>query len=85
MAGSTTLPILDGLVKSGDLKDFKLETIEYEPGSGSRETDRLTLTFPSGRELVIDTFCSGSAENTSIIIDNACVPDPIASIIAGKF
>jgi hypothetical protein len=74
MSSSTTLPILDGMVKLGDLKDFKLETIEEIPGSGSREHERLTLTFPSGRVLKIDTFCSGSAENTSIFIDNAEAP-----------
>lgn len=74
MAGSTTIPILSGLVSRGELKDFKLETIEEEPGSGMREHDRLTLVLPSGEQIVIDTFCSGVSENTSIYIDNAAPP-----------
>lgn len=72
---STTLPILNGMVQRGLVKDFKLETIEDEPGSGSREHDRLTLVFPNGEQLVIDTVCSGSAENVSIYIDNASAPE----------
>lgn len=75
MAGSTTIPILNGLVARGALKNFKLETIEEEPGSGMREHDRLLLVLPSGEQIVIDTICSGVSENTSIIIDNASAPD----------
>ena len=78
---STTLPILNGLVQCGLLKSFKLETFDSDGkiitgqnGNGSRESDRLTLTFPNGEELVINTFCSGSAENVSIYIDNASAP-----------
>ena len=69
----TTLPILNGLVKLGELKSFKLETIQEEPGVH----DRLTLVLPSGQELVIDTISSGVDENVSIYIDNASPPKPL--------
>ena len=62
-------PYLTGLCMLGELKDFKFETIEDEPGSGMRETDRLILTLPSGKTIVIDTFCSGCSENTSLIVN----------------
>ena len=71
---STTLPILESLVQAGELLSFKLETIEDEPGSGMREYDRLTLVLPSGKEIVINTFCSGSCENTCIYMNNAEAP-----------
>ena len=73
---STTMPILTGMVMLGELKDAQLETLEEEPGSGMREHDCLTLTFHSGRVLKIDTVCSGTMENTSIVIDNASPPSP---------
>lgn len=73
----TTLPILNGLVKLGELKSFKLETIQEEPGVHMREHDRLTLVLPSGQELVIDTISSGVDENVSIYIDNASPPKPL--------
>src|SRR5271166_3486674 len=59
MTTNTTLPILDGLVKLGLLQSFKLETLQEVPGEHSREHDRLTLVFPNGEPLVIDTVCSG--------------------------
>lgn len=73
MTTSTTLPILDGLVKRGLLQNFKLETLQEVPGEHSREHDRLTLIFPNGESLVIDTNCSGCLENCEIYIDNASV------------
>lgn len=32
--------------------------------TGMRDTERLILTFLDGTELQIDTFCSGSSQNT---------------------
>ena len=61
--------ILDNLIGSGEIKDYELETVEDTPGSGSRETDKLTITLLSGKKLVIETFCSGCAENTSLFIN----------------
>lgn len=65
--------ILDKLVQSGVLKSYSLRTLDMDgeevsnPGDGSRETEEILLTFPSGDVLVIGSFCSGSAENTSLI------------------
>lgn len=62
--------VLDNLVQSGDIKWYSLNTEECEPGSGSRETDKLTLILPSGKFLVIETFCSGASENTSLLVES---------------
>lgn len=67
--------ILDKLVKSGILKEYSFRVLDMDsqvvsaPGNGSRETDELTLVFSNGEKLIIGTFCSGCAENTSIIIE----------------
>jgi hypothetical protein len=60
--------VLDTLVKEGVIASYLLETIEGEPGSHTREADKLTITFTSGHILVLNTFCSGCEENTSIIV-----------------
>lgn len=61
--------VLDKLVDNGYIKSYVLETEELEPGFGSRETDKLTLTFESGFVLIIKTFCSGIAENTVLYFE----------------
>jgi hypothetical protein len=61
--------VLEQLVSSGDLSSYTLETVEFEPGSGSREWDQLMITLPSGKKLIISAVCSGSLENTTIIVD----------------
>lgn len=67
---STTAPILDGLVKRGLLQSFKLETIQKKSQFGH---DRLTLVFPNGEALTIDTQCDDDF-NCGIYIDNASTP-----------
>lgn len=61
---------LHELVMNGTLSDYKIVSVNADGVEGVlgafRNSDRLTLTFPNGEVLVIDTFCSGSAENTSI-------------------
>jgi hypothetical protein len=52
------LQCLDQLVKSGDLKSYKVEEVPEPPGSSMLESDRLTMVLPSGEEIVIDTFAS---------------------------
>jgi hypothetical protein len=70
--------ILDELVASGDIASYSLAKLDENgnvvvdgapplPLRGMRETERATLTFPSGKQLVIDTFCSGCLENTSLL------------------
>jgi hypothetical protein len=63
-----TNEVLDTLVKEGVIASYLLETVEDEPGSHMREADKLTITFTSGHLLVLNTFCSGCNENTSIIV-----------------
>lgn len=43
------------------------ENGEKDKESESRNTEVLELLFDSGKSLKINTFCSGSAENTSLI------------------
>lgn len=72
---NTEIHLLENLVKTGVLKSYSLKTLDVDGnpitnlGNDMRETDELELVFPSGETLVISTFCSGSAENTSLIID----------------
>lgn len=61
--------ILDGLIDSGDIKSYFLETVKEEPNSKFRDTERLTITFASGKVLILNTFCSGCSENTCFIIE----------------
>lgn len=67
--------VLDALVKSGTLKSYVLRTLDidgkpiFQPSNRSRETEEIELTFPSGQSLIIKTFCSGSAQNTSLIFE----------------
>jgi hypothetical protein len=62
---------LDKLVSKGDIVYYEYQNLDEEgnPGKSSfRNTERLTLLFPSGNRITFDTFCSGSSENTSLII-----------------
>ena len=63
-------PYLTGLVMLGELKDFEFEHIESEFSNGSAETQRLTLTLPSGKKIVIESIYSGYLENTSLVVSN---------------
>lgn len=60
--------ILQDLVNNGDLVSYEYENVEYEIGSHFRETEKLVLSLPSGKRLVLNTFCSGSGQNTCLII-----------------
>lgn len=67
--------VLDVFVKTGILKDYKYRTLDMDgmvttSNSGFRETEQVVLTFANGEVLVIDTFCSGSNENTSLIFSS---------------
>jgi hypothetical protein len=62
-----TNDVLDSLVLSKDISSYSYQEVPEEE-SKFRKTEKLELTFPSGRKLVLDTFCSGSSENTCLII-----------------
>jgi hypothetical protein len=60
------------LVNYGILKDFDLVDVSDDGVVGEkskfRNSQRLTLVFKEGARLVIQTFCSGSAEDTMFIV-----------------
>lgn len=60
--------ILEELVNTGELKSYVYETVESEPGSNTRETERVTLVFSSGKKLVLETFSSGWDKNSCLMI-----------------
>ncbi len=66
--------IFDYLVQQGYIKSYQFAVLD-ESGkiitgkrSRMRETDQLTLVFPNNEKIVIDTFRSGSSENTHLQI-----------------
>jgi len=62
---------LDKLVSKGDILYYEYQNLDEEGNPGEsrfRNTERLTLLFPSGNKITFDTFCSGANENTSLII-----------------
>lgn len=61
--------ILDKLIEKGDIKSYKYYSKDSVGNIGKdnergRNTECLEITFKSGHKLVIDTFCSGSYQNT---------------------
>lgn len=63
---------LDSLVNNGDIVSYQLVDVDEGGNVGKsspfRNTQRLILNFASGSQLVMDTFCSGSNENTELIL-----------------
>ncbi len=56
-----------GLIATGQLARYEFVSLDDRglPGkSESRNTERLVLWFPNGKGVVIDSFCSGSSQNT---------------------
>lgn len=65
--------ILKSLIDSGTIKSYSLTTLDedgfaIDNEEGSRNTERLVIEFNDGRTLSINTFCSGSLENTVLIL-----------------
>jgi len=63
---------LDQLVNDGDISSYLYQNIDENGIVGSskcRNTEQLVLTFPSGKTLKIDTFCSGCLENTILALE----------------
>lgn len=53
----------DGVIKSYVIVDVDENGVVGKKGR-SRNTQRLTIEFNNGSNLVVDTFCSGCSENT---------------------
>lgn len=60
------------LVKSGILISFSIENVDIDGNIGvctkNRNTEKLTLCFPSGETLILGTFCSGYSENSFFLV-----------------
>ena len=60
---------LEELKQKGIITSFELLNLDDEGNVGEsshRNTEQLILTFPIGDTLTIDTFCSGSSEDTTL-------------------
>jgi len=65
--------LLRQLISSGTITSYLLRTLdengnEVAPGHPDRVTDELTLTFPDGKTVVIDTLCDNCEENIALLI-----------------
>ena len=65
-----TLVKMRKLKESGAISNYKFENVDENGNVGKlsecRNTDRLTIEFPNGEKLVINTFCSGCLEDTFV-------------------
>lgn len=65
-------PVLDKLVSLGTIAGYDYENVDNEGNEGrvsdDRNSERLYLYFKDGQKLVLETVCSGSNENTELII-----------------
>jgi hypothetical protein len=60
---------LDELVKLGQLKGYHFNPQASIWGfDHRRRSDQLVLTFPDGNILTLNTICSGTSEDTHILI-----------------
>ena len=61
---------LEELFLNGLISSYQYEEVDEDGNVGKtsdfRNTERLTLAFPNGHKLIIDTICSGSSEDTSL-------------------
>lgn len=59
---------LQDLVDNGDILSYEYLGLDADGKIGSsnygRDTERVTLKFPSGRQLTIDSGCSGCREDS---------------------
>ena len=66
---SMTDNALNTLVENGTIVSYEYLNLDEDGNIGKskfRNTEQVKLTFPNGKTLVIDTFCSGCNENTSL-------------------
>lgn len=56
--------VLESLIKNGSIKSYEYKSLDNE--ENMRCTEKLIITFTDNNRLVIDTFCSGTLENTSL-------------------
>lgn len=61
--------LLDGMIVAYKFVNCDEEGKVVDRPKGFRNTQKLMLTFPNGAQLVIDSFCSGSSEDSVLLID----------------
>lgn len=64
---------LDNLVAKGSLRSYEYVDLDDEGNLGQgayRNTQRLVLQLADGERIVVECFCSGSSENTELIINS---------------
>ena len=64
---------LDNLVAKGSLRSYEYVGLDDEGNLGEgayRNTQRLVLQLADGERIVVECFCSGSSENTELIINS---------------
>jgi hypothetical protein len=63
--------LLESLVASGTIASYDYDEVNEDGVVGEesdfRNTERLVLQFNDGKRLIIDTLCSGCAENTTLV------------------
>jgi len=63
---------LENLVKLGYIRSYEYADLDEDGNIGQtgdfRNTQKLILHFSNDHKLTIDCFCSGSSENTVLII-----------------
>jgi hypothetical protein len=60
--------LLCGAITSYQLRTLDADGNEISTGHPDRVTDELTLTFPDGKTVVIDTLCDNCEENIALLI-----------------
>lgn len=61
---------LEELVESGTIKRYLYQNLDEIGNIGRstyRNTEQLVIEFLNGKRLIIDTLCSGSSEDTSLL------------------
>ena len=75
---------LETLVKKGTLKSYSYNNVDSNGVEGeesvSRNTEKLTLVFPDGEVLTLDTFCSGCLNDTGFIFNLLELSAPDAKV-----
>ena len=63
---------LEELVQSKTIQTYQLDFLDDNGEIGSsdnRNSERLTIYFKNGENIILTTFCSGSSQNSSFLIE----------------
>lgn len=67
-------PVLDRLVSEGTITGYEYRNVDKngtpDQVSKFRNTEQLIIHFNDGKSLSVDTFCSGSAEDTTLFFNS---------------